>query len=167
MDFTDLTIQSAIHRIFAPLLFIVGGGAVLVVGLRELHSIREASRWPSTEGTVESSEVKSEIRETREDNRTRRRREYFAEVVYQFEVDGRSYRGQRLRFASVVSDSPAAAERDVAAHPVGSSVRVYYDPAQPEESVLDRSFATSSFLLPSFGLVLLVFGLTLGYLFNR
>lgn len=162
-----MSIQTVLYRFLAPLLFLVGGVAALAFGVRDLLAIRAASRWPSAEGVVESSEVRTEIRETRRDNRTRRYREYSAAVVYRFTVDGVSIRGQRVRFGGFVSDTPEAAERDVASYPAGSAVVVFYDPENPEDSVLERGVSAGAWILPGLGLAFLLAGLVMGYSFNR
>ena len=154
-------------RFVAPLLFLVCGGAALAFGVQERLLMRAASRWDSTEGVVESSQVRAEVRESRRNGRTRSHHAYSAEVVYRFTVGGEPFRGDRLRFAAVEMDSPDAAEREIAAYPPGRTVTVFYDPQRPSESVLEREAGPSAFLLPALGGLFVIAGLAMAYLFNR
>lgn len=159
--------QPAIVRFGAPTLFFLLGAAALGVGLVEVRAALAAEGWPTAEGVVESSEVRSEISEVRQNNRTRRMLVYAAAVTYRFTVDGTTHQGERIRFASFTSSSPELAERDVARFPVGSRVPVHYDPADPGQCVLERGIVPTSFLLPGLGVVFLLASLGMGYLLNR
>jgi hypothetical protein len=159
--------QPAIVRFGAPTLFFLLGAAALGTGLVEVRAVLAAEGWPAAEGIVTASEVRSEITEVRQNNRTRRVRVYDAAVTYEFTVDGATHRGERVRFASFTSSSPESAERDVARFPVGSRVPVYYDPEDPDACVLERGLEPTSFLLPGLGLVFLLASLGMGYLLNR
>lgn len=78
--------------------------------------------------------------------------------TYQYEVGGRLYTGKRIAFYRRCTGSRAQAL--VARHPVGSRVQVFYDPARPEESVLERDLRGSWVLLASalaFGILAAVF----------
>ena len=61
-------------------------------------------------------------------------------MVYQYEVNGQSYQGQRIKasdkFMSIRISGEAQAT--VARYPAGSRVTVYYDPNNPSESALER-----------------------------
>lgn len=61
-------------------------------------------------------------------------------VVYDYQVNGVSYQGQRIKAGEqffsvrVIGDAQATAAR----YPVGTQVMVYYNPANPQESALER-----------------------------
>jgi len=57
-------------------------------------------------------------------------------VDYEFSVAFHPWRGRRVSFAEVIAGPDAAAV--LARYPVGASVPVYYDPADPSRSVLER-----------------------------
>ena len=57
-------------------------------------------------------------------------------MVYEYEVDGHKYRGDRVTLGRVSSTSPGLARRLAARYPVGREVGVHYDPKRPSESVL-------------------------------
>jgi hypothetical protein len=57
-------------------------------------------------------------------------------VEYEFGVGFHRYRGRRVSLAELIAGPDA--KGTVARYPVGASVPVYYDPADPNRSVLDR-----------------------------
>ena|SRR5438034_9120115 len=77
---------------------------------------------------------------------TGRGRGWRARVTYRYEVDGREYLSSRIGFVPTATslaldggpsrqDATAVAAR----HPLGSTLRAYYDPANPSEAVRDAS----------------------------
>jgi len=63
------------------------------------------------------------------------------QVWYEYEVGGVHYLGDRLRFGAVdlLNTSREAVQDYVEAlYPAGGDVTVYYDPAEPENAVLER-----------------------------
>ena len=66
---------------------------------------------------------------------------YRPKIEYTYEVAGRPYTGQRLRFSSSEASSPAQVQKLVAPFAPGRPATVYYDPADPRSSTLDTSVA--------------------------
>jgi hypothetical protein len=93
---------------------------------------QSAQSWMATTGQVIASHV-----ETR---RTGRSRHEIPRVVYVYAVDGRPYQGQQIR----VSDQflrvqlSGEAHQTVNRYPTDATVTVYYNPANPAESALER-----------------------------
>ena len=87
---------------------------------------------------------------------------YRAKVEYQYTVEGTTYEGDRVSFAGRVStNNEADALEVIATYREGSKVAVYYDPADPEEAVLEPGLTGMVFLFPVIGGVFLVIGLGL------
>ena len=90
----------------------------------------QSQGWPSTAGIV----IKSRVEVTGGENTTVSPR-----IVYEYGVGGQTYQNDKLRpgdrFFSVSSGS---AYDVVDRYPVGSAVIVYYNPANPAESGLER-----------------------------
>ncbi|MGH9849160.1 MAG: DUF3592 domain-containing protein, partial [Blastocatellia bacterium] len=70
------------------------------------------------------------------------RRRYYPAVRYRYEVDGRTYSGKRLYFDEVASTERWAA-RLARKYPVGATVPVYFDPANPERALLEPRLSGS------------------------
>lgn len=98
-------------------------------------------RYLPAEGTVLSSEVTSS---SDSDGTT-----YGFGVRYRYTVGGQSFEGDRYAFGSgKASDGRGRARTLVKQHPVGSKLTVYYDPAKPQQSVIERHVdPTMKFLL--------------------
>ena len=105
--------------------------AVIVRG--KLARIRRAAGWSGTTGTVRISEIRpdrsgSTIRNPLFDN--------LPHVVYEYRVGSRTYSGERISFGDDTGGANAAAT--LRRYPVGATVPVYYDPADPGEAILER-----------------------------
>ncbi len=155
------------YRLILPMIFILIGVAVLWFGVAEFLSAKEAANWKSIEGVIDSSTIVSGIREVRENNRTRRYKEYAVAVAYHFSVDGKIIQGHRIRFGDAVYDAPDAAERDTALYPTGKSVTVYVNPDNPNECLLEREMGSGAFALPALGVLFLIVGLAVAFFLNR
>lgn len=155
------------YRIVLPAIFAIIGAGVLWFGMSELMKASEAAKWKSVVGAIEQSEVKSEVRETVENNRTRRYRVFWAEVKYRYRVEGKDFFSERIRFGETVSDLPESAELDVANYPVGKTVAVFFDEKNPTESVLENTIQSGSFVLIGLGALFFIAGAAGFILFNR
>jgi hypothetical protein len=132
-----------------PTLLIVA----IIVKFWEVH---KAKSWPSTTGKVVISEVQALKKEPGDlghnmgdTNITNEPR-----VEYNFQVDGRTYRGRRVTIREKTADFEL--EPILARYPVGASVTVYYDPTNPQNAVLERDLP-GGVMLAGGGCVLLFF----------
>jgi hypothetical protein len=97
-----------------------------------LFTMRETSRsrgWATTDGRVVTSTV-NEF--TGKSGATWR-----PMVIYSYSVGGARFMSSRLAFHSLASGSRAEAARIAARYPAGGTVRVLYDPQDPEQAVLE------------------------------
>jgi hypothetical protein len=62
--------------------------------------------------------------------------EWLTEVRYRYTVKGVNYVGKRLRAFGLNHFDQASALKEIEPFQAGSTVKVYYDPAKPESSVL-------------------------------
>jgi hypothetical protein len=100
-----------------------------------VHSFWRAAdaqlRYQPAEGTVLESRVTSS---SDSDGTT-----YGYGIRYRYAVGGQSFEGDRYAFgAGKSSDGHGRASQLVRQHPVGSKLTVYYDPAKPQQSVIER-----------------------------
>ncbi len=101
-------------------------GAVILVKLGE---VRRAALWKPASGRIVSSKLVRERRGSREVELPR--------VEYEFTVGFDKHRGSRVTIGEIMPGSPQVA-RIPALYPAGKGVTVYFNPANPKESVLDR-----------------------------
>ncbi|MGI6098189.1 MAG: DUF3592 domain-containing protein [Lentisphaerae bacterium] len=104
-----------------------------------------ARAWTPVEAVVEQSRVRTH---SGDDSTT-----YSVDITYRYRIGGREYRGDRYHFRSGSSSGYEAKQRVVAAHPAGSTLRIYVNPADPFDSVIVRDMGASLYL----GLLPLIF----------
>lgn len=110
-----------------------------------------SSSWPMADGRV----VRSALEERRDDGE----QQVTADIGYEYELDGKAFKGTRVWFGDSYWSSPGSEFRDaVARYPVGKPLKVHYDPAAPYESVLEPGATWSSSLAYFLGLALLAVG---------
>lgn len=103
--------------------------------------VRRAARWLPAPGRVLTSQARARKVRTvnsmaRAEAGADREVRNFAEVVYEYRVGGRTYRGNRIGVGEDLGD--LFVEQTLARYPAGKPVRVYYDPAEPGRAVLER-----------------------------
>lgn len=134
--------------IFLGIWTLTVGGADALAVYRYIRSA-EAAKWPTAAGVVTASGLTSHTTGPG----AGRSRVYAAAVEYEFTVNGVTHTGDRVRFASFFSTRRGSGQSDAAMYPVGKAVRVYYNPADPADNVLQagvggRDRYTLMFLLP-------------------
>ncbi len=105
-----------------------------VQSVRLFFRVRESDRWPGTEGVVTSADIEHEPRRPLG-------MEFFPRITFEYEVEGRRYTGRRWRRGATGFQHQEDAKQVLARYPVGARVTVYYSPADPERSLLERGLA--------------------------
>lgn len=97
---------------------------------------RESSKtWPTVTGHLVSAHVK-EVREEDTSTKWTRRQHYFqVKVKYSYEVDGRTYTGERLKAGNRYTTERAALD-ELARLESTRRFSVLYDPKKPQASFL-------------------------------
>ena len=131
------------------------GGAILLIGsafflYKSFFTVQDgfASRsWPSTQGTV----MEARLEQVRSTGGTTSEKT-IAHFFYEYSVNGEQYSSSRLNFFSISGDPVTAAKN----HEPGQAVIVYYDPDNPDKSVLEPGLP-GIFVWLAFGFGLLLF----------
>jgi hypothetical protein len=128
-----LGIGGALCATVVPIAVFVALGIYLYRRSKMRDAARQSAQtWPGTMGVVTMSTI--QVR------RTSRSRTEVPVVGYQYQVNGQTYTGGTIKageqFFSVrlYGDAHKTVER----YPVGAQVMVYYNPANPAESALER-----------------------------
>lgn len=107
--------------------FQIAGAIVFALGLILLpisytrdRQTRLAREWGEVSGRVIQSQIRSDSSGP------------FGFVEYEYRVGGKAYRSNRVRFESTRSTI------DTSRYPESATVQVFYNPANPDEAVLDR-----------------------------
>lgn len=120
------------------ILFVLAIGLGAFLAYRQ-HAIAwnehvESLNWTEATATIQSSNVKEKMEFSR---KTGPRTDRELIVSYTFEVDGKTYRGNRWGLEKL--RGAAHAEEVAVKYATGNTVPVYYNPLNPEESMLDRT----------------------------
>ena len=91
-----------------------------------LQKKKAAQSWPSTAGAITASDI-HRSRDSDGDVQEE------ARVLYSYTVNGKVYQSSRIGFITV-----GTASQLVQRYPIGKPVDVFYDPANPSSSVLQR-----------------------------
>lgn len=136
-------------RIF-PWPFALVGALIFYYGMIEILDARASLGWPHTSAKIISSEV-----EIRRSGGSRRSTTYHAAVLYEYQVNSVAYKGNNVYYGMPSSSWTAPAQRIVNRYPKGKDVQVYYNPAKPEECVLEPGVAAATLIFPGVGLIFL------------
>lgn len=154
MDRLPLLFGAGCFGFFA--LFLLGFGVFLVVfSLRSKKRAGDSQSWPSTTGRISSASIK-ESTSTDDDGSVSVA--FYPAVEYNYQVNDVRYTGRRLSFGGIQARSSrkpamAALER----YPEDAEVTVYYNPAKPEDAVLERKAGSFTWGLAG-GIFLLLLG---------
>lgn len=134
------------------LLFALAGIIASAAALVSLVRARAVANWPTVPGVVVSSDL-----ETVPIAGRLIRYEAVVAISYRYEIEGQSFVGRSVtQGAPPVRAETADAERLLAAYPVDAPVRVFYNPDDPSEAVLEQDVAEGTLVL-----LLLFFGTAL------
>lgn len=136
-----------------------GGGIYLIIRHNRDRKKAQASLgWPSVSGTVVESRVAESVSTDSDGDRTTT---YRPAVRYEYEVMGTQYTGDKMAVGIQSSSSNLRkAQETVARLPVGTLVKVFYNPENPADAVLEQKISGSAPLVV--GIILLVVGICLG-----
>lgn len=137
------------------LIFIGVGIFLLLRSRRDKEKAAQTLNWPSAAGKVlEARLIESTSTDADGDSSTM----YRPHVQYEYEVVGARYTNDKINVGMVVSTSSTKkAQETLARFPVGSTVKVYYNPNDPADSVLEQK--SSSNLTLILGIIFIGVGL--------
>ncbi len=101
----------------------LGSGTYLLWTLIRQHA---SNRWSTTTGEI----LESNLEEDSDG--------WGPHVRYLYAVEGKRYANDRLYVYLSNRSTEQDAKRHLSPYPVGKTVTIYYNPAKPEEAVLDR-----------------------------
>jgi hypothetical protein len=124
--------------------------AVLIgIGWFNHRRAQAALAWPMAPGQVLASGIGQQ---SGENGMT-----YYPQVNYAYNVNGQTYQNQRIVFGGGQTGNRGPAEKTVARYPPGSSVSVYFNPANAQDAVLERRSGSTG-LLVGMGAAMLIGG---------
>lgn len=130
------------------------GILALGYGVQLVRQAQASMDWPTAEGVIILSKTTSR-------HRLRGGRLTEADIRYAFTVDGHEWRGHTVRFGQTFAggfSGRRAAQQRVQRYPRGRSVAVHYDPADPNQSVLEPGLHWKAWVPCGMGLLFTVIG---------
>jgi hypothetical protein len=128
-----LGILGGICATVLPIAALVGVGIFLYRRSKMRNVAKQAAQtWSSTMGVVIASTIQVK--------RSYKSRSEIPVVIYQYQVDGKPYVGKVIKAGEQFFNVRlyGDAQKTIARYPVGAQVMVYYNPANPQESALER-----------------------------
>jgi len=129
------------------------GAVLLWQGWRRQQKVNASMSWPYVSGRVTASSVRQVVE--RGDAQTRDTTNYVPVVQYEYQVGDKTYQGNRFAFKEPSFSSQRKAFKLVAGFAAGSPVSVFYDPANPQDAVLERKAHGNTFLFVVGGILVL------------
>jgi hypothetical protein len=122
--------------------------------------------WPFVTGKIVSSDIVS-YREGSIEEKVgiNRRTKFSAKVAYEYEFQGKTFKGDKISLFSKGHHQDEA-QGVGAQYPLGSAVEVYVNPAHPEEAILEIGGSTEARNLVIAGGIIILIGLG-GLAFDR
>jgi protein-S-isoprenylcysteine O-methyltransferase Ste14 len=108
--------------------------------VHELFKQAESVHYQFVTGAVTHSEVRIH-------HSSKGGTSYEPVIHYRYEVGGQAFTGARLRYNSVSSSSHVTASSMVDEHPADSTIQVFYDQENPQDSLLFPGIEGSDFML--------------------
>ncbi len=141
-------------------LLIIGGGSASVFGFELVEEAISARNWQTTEGYVKNVKL---VRETRG---KRQITTHHLSITYGYIVEQTAYTNDRYSFGEgkVASERFRSRSQAIATknqYPANSKIIVYYNPDNPNASVLKRELEFTTFIPVILGLLVCSGGIRL------
>lgn len=144
------------------IIFLLAGITLIFIGSRPLIKASGTADWPTVRGTIISSESKSS--RVSHGSGKRSGSAHGIMVDYEYEVDGKSYSSDVVAFGADRFHDAKSASSVMQMYPEGKEVTVFYDPTDPDTSVLEAGIHKRALILPGGGLAFLLGGLFMYFL---
>lgn len=142
----------ALSLIFAAL-----GVWLILLYQRNKQKAEQSVNWPTTSGRVIESRI-SEHKSQDEDGYTTYT--YAPVVRFEYQVDGVTHTSDRMAVGSKIAISNRKkVEQQIAGYPEGKLIKVYYNPQNPAEAILETRLTSKAELVA--GIILIVVGLSI------
>ena len=123
-------------------------------GFMVLYKAYCSTKWPAAQGVVISSTV------TYHPAHGKSGPYYSPDVTYRYTVGKTTYLGDIISYASINNSSQSDMGTIAGRYPVGQQVKVFYDPAGPQESVLESGITFNSWTKVLGASIFLLMGLS-------
>jgi hypothetical protein len=150
-----IVVSLLIFGIIAVILVVLGI-SITRSGIRGIKESRASTHWPTTMGTIVSTDVKEQQPLDSLDGY--HRSDYLPVVEYSYSVNEKKFTNGHRTFNDdvVVYGSTEKAQAAIEKYSVGKTVQVYYDPTNPGDAVLEPGKAGPSWRSLTAGILCLI-----------
>ncbi|MEP7354743.1 MAG: DUF3592 domain-containing protein [Acidobacteriota bacterium] len=141
---TRATVPLPTHRHATANFLLFVGLATLLLGSHPLYSGFSSLSWPIADGRILDSKAHSDGNN------------YRTQLWYEYEVEGVRHVSENYHTGGNGTVSTDTAKAVAKRYPVGRQVKVFFNPSDPSESVLEPGPWFGNFILPSISLVILL-----------
>lgn len=114
-----------------------------------LYKAHNSAKWPEVAGTIVSSNISHHL--------GGKGTPYSSpDIAYSYQVGPTLYIGDNIAYAPLSSSNTRKVSQVTGRYPVGRVVTVYYDPSNPQESVLEPGATTDSWTKVIAGIIFLI-----------
>ncbi len=133
----------------------IGLVLLFMFGLPMYRRAQESQTWPTATGTIQASEVTSFFQKGKT--------KYSPSVSYTYDVNGRSLTSNLIWASGGDTSTVKSQQQDVVdKYPVGSTVKVFYDPENPEFAILEPGITSTNYIVLGAGGAILLVGIIMG-----
>jgi hypothetical protein len=132
------------------ILLLVSSPVVGFLVYQTFTAARASAAWPSVEGKITCSNAV--------DRTVGVKPKFEVNIAYTYTVDGREYTGSRVCFADSTGSGESAVRAVVDRYPMNSTPQVFYDPANPAQSVLEAGASRGAIILLAIPVLMLFAG---------
>jgi hypothetical protein len=143
------------------LIVTIFGLGIFFYSLSLFKSAWASRSWPTTSGIVVSSSVDSYWSESETGSSKSTTLMYSAKIIYKYTADETDYTSQKISFGDYDSNNSREIQAVVDRYPLNSDVLVYYNPENPEMSVLEPGKLGGVAILFIAGAVISIVGILL------
>jgi len=136
-------------------LVLLAGIGLTVWGWNTLQNARASTAWPTTEGVVISSEVTQSTDDEGSES-------YYPTVSYTYTINEIVHINNTIKFSDTSYNDLRKAQAVTGNYSVGKNIVVYYDPENPENAVLEPGASGGSYIVLTFGVLLILIALANG-----
>ena len=131
------------------------GLTLLILALRAIQKQKATSQWLTTEGEITKSGIAKDMNLDRGYSLTN------ADIEYKYNLNGKEYTSNRIYFGSAISMTGKEEKSKILAskYPLFGKVKVYYNPENLNESVLETGTKTELYWGVVICLIIVAFGI--------
>ena len=135
------------------LLFGWFGIKVLLSYRHTKQKLADSQFWQEGEARIITTEVERILRRDEDSQSVT----YLPRLSYTYTAEGEPYQGNQIGFGKLEFSAARKAKAIIENYPEGEKVKVFYNPLNPQEAVLERTiFRPSSYLISGFIFILIM-----------